>query len=57
MIYTLNESLNGQTMDNFLKVIYILLGMLIGASIGLYVAVKTIPLSPPIQYYYLQGKP
>jgi hypothetical protein len=43
-------------MNRLVKIMYILLGLLVGATLGLYVAARTLPLSPPIQYYYLQGK-
>jgi ABC-type xylose transport system permease subunit len=57
-MYTLNYGLQDvtrQQMRFWAKVVCVLVGALIGAALGLYVAVRTIPLSPPVQYYYLGG--
>ena len=55
MYYTLNETVAPKRY--FLKTFYIILGAVIGLSLGLYVAARTLPMSPQVQYYYVQGKP
>jgi ABC-type xylose transport system permease subunit len=56
MNYTLTYGLHkSATVSLGAKVVCIVVGALIGTALGLYVAVRTIPLGPPIQYYYLEG--
>ncbi len=58
MTYNNTMGVHMDSYDRFIiKLVLIMVGGLIGASLGLYVAVRTMPLPVTDNYYYLQGRP